>query len=156
TVSQTACPPGAVPPLRHGERLTRAEFERRYEAMPDVKAELLDGVVYMTSPVSNDHGAPHFRLTGWLALYEGSTPGLEGSTDGTVLLGDESEPQPDIQLRVLETHGGHSRLDTRRYVVGGPELVAEVSVSSADIDREVKLPIYQRHGVRECIQWRVP
>ena len=37
---------GAVPPLENGERLTRAEFERRYEAMPELKkAELIEGEV---------------------------------------------------------------------------------------------------------------
>ena len=41
-----------VPLLEPGDRLTRAEFERRYEAMPELrKAELIEGVVYMPSPV---------------------------------------------------------------------------------------------------------
>jgi hypothetical protein len=40
-----------IPPLENGDRLTRREFERRYNAMPDVKkAELIEGVVYMPSP----------------------------------------------------------------------------------------------------------
>ncbi len=34
-----------IPPLENGGRLTRAEFERRYETMTDVKAELIEGVV---------------------------------------------------------------------------------------------------------------
>src|SRR5438552_4130115 len=103
-------------PLRDGERLTRAEFERRYEAMPDAKAELLNGVVHMTSPVSDDHGDPHSLLTGWLAVYRVFTPGVVSSSDGTLLLGDESEPQADVHLRIAETHGGQSRLNARRYV----------------------------------------
>ena len=42
---------GAVAPLENGDRLTRAEFERRYDAMPHVKkAELIEGEVYMPSP----------------------------------------------------------------------------------------------------------
>ena len=42
----------AVPPLEPGDRLTRDEFERRYQAMPALgKAELIEGVVYMPSPV---------------------------------------------------------------------------------------------------------
>src|SRR5690242_18786909 len=57
---------GAVPPLRHGDRLTRAEFERRYDAMPHLKkAELIEGVVYMPSSVRlRSHGNPHGRLIG--------------------------------------------------------------------------------------------
>ena len=43
---------GDIPSLENGDRLTRAEFERRYEAMPNLKkAELIEGVVYMPSPV---------------------------------------------------------------------------------------------------------
>ena len=55
-----------IPPLQNGDRLTRAEFERRYEAMPHVKkAELIEGVVYMPSPVSfENHGGPHADAPG--------------------------------------------------------------------------------------------
>ena len=57
-----------------------AEFERRYDAMPYLKkAELIDGVVYMPSPVRFDHHAnPHFDLIGWLARYACATPGVQG------------------------------------------------------------------------------
>jgi hypothetical protein len=40
-----------LPPLEPGARVTRAEFERRYEAMPRLKkAELIDGVVCIPPP----------------------------------------------------------------------------------------------------------
>ena len=54
-----------IPPLRNGDHLDRNEFERRSNAMPDVKkAELIDGVVYMPSPVRfEDHAAPHLGLS---------------------------------------------------------------------------------------------
>jgi len=74
-------PSETIPPLRHGERLTRAEFERRYHAMPHInKAELLDGVVYMPSPVSRPHGTPHFNLISWMGYFAFSTPGVEEAT----------------------------------------------------------------------------
>jgi hypothetical protein len=38
-------------PLQSGDRLSRAEFERRYQAHPDIKAELVEGVVILASPV---------------------------------------------------------------------------------------------------------
>ena len=48
----TGSKPPRILPLEHGDHLTREEFERRYEAMPHVrKAELIEGVVYMPSPV---------------------------------------------------------------------------------------------------------
>ena len=56
----------APPPLENGDRLTRCEFERRYDAMPHIKkAELIEGVVYMASPVRfKSHGEPHARIVG--------------------------------------------------------------------------------------------
>ena len=66
-----------VPPLENGDRLSRDEFERRYDAMPGLKkAELIEGVVYVPSPVRVDqHAEPHFNMIGWLAHYRWSTPG---------------------------------------------------------------------------------
>jgi Uma2 family endonuclease len=144
------------PPLRDGDRMTRAEFERRYDAMPEVKkAELIEGVVHMPSPVSDDHGPPHFRLSGILFLYTVATPGVVGSDNGSIRLEPESMPQPDLFLRILETHGGRSRRTPDRFIEGGPELVLEIAVTNAAYDLNVKLPLYQRNGVREYVVWRV-
>jgi Uma2 family endonuclease len=146
----------AAPPLRHGERLSREEFERRYEAMPDVKAELLDGVVYiMSSPVSIDHSKPHGLMVVWLGNYAISTEGVDFYNDTTIRLPDESEPQPDASLRILESHGGNSRADQDRFVSGAPELVCEVSRASDSYDRTAKKQVYRRSGVKEFILWRV-
>ncbi|HYT90150.1 MAG TPA: Uma2 family endonuclease [Gemmataceae bacterium] len=149
-------PAETVPPLRHGDRLTRAEFERRYDAMPELKkAELIDGVVYMSSPVTNDHSSAHATLGGWLGLYRIDTLGVVGGTNGSLRLDLKNMPQPDVFLRIEEPYGGQSRIDAEHYVEGGPELVAEVAVSSADFDLKVKLPLYARHKVREYLVWRV-
>jgi hypothetical protein len=65
--AESAAPPETVPPLRDGARLSRAEFERRFDAMPGLKkAELIHGIVYMPPPVSDDHSSPHFDLITWL------------------------------------------------------------------------------------------
>ena len=148
---------GRVPPLVHGDRLTREEFERRYEAMPHVKkAELLNGVVYMGSPVrQRRHGRPHGRIIVWLGGYEAATPGVEISDNGTVRLGPEDEPQPDVSLFVLPEHRGQVCITDDDYMEGAPELTTEVSASSARVDLQIKLPIYRRAGVREYIVWRV-
>jgi hypothetical protein len=150
-------PPDPTPPLRQGDRLSREEFERRYRAMPHLtKAELLEGVVYMPSPVSDDHAGPHAHLIIWLGTYAWATPGVAVRDNGTLRLGVDSDPQPDAFLRILETHGGQSRLDADRLIEGAPELTAEVAVSSIPVDLGVKLPIYRRAGVREYVLWRVP
>src|SRR5262249_39863237 len=130
--------------------------ERRYEAMPGLKkAELVDGVVYLPSPVCNAHAEAHFDLVGWLARYGAATPGLEGGNNGTLRLDPDNEPQPDAFLRILETHGGRARVDEDGYVPGAPELVAEVALSSVSIDLNAKLEAYRRNGVREYVVWRV-
>ncbi|NOT54476.1 MAG: Uma2 family endonuclease, partial [Deltaproteobacteria bacterium] len=47
TATHTSVLVRRVPALENGDRLTRPEFERRYEAMPHLKkAELIEGVVY--------------------------------------------------------------------------------------------------------------
>src|SRR5436190_13825910 len=90
----------AEPLLEPGDRLTREEFERRYEKMPGLKkAELIEGVVYMPSPVrARKHAGPHGRMATWLGAYASETPGLDYFDNGTVRLDQDNEPQPDLVL----------------------------------------------------------
>jgi len=146
-----------VPPLQPGDRLTRAEFERRYDATPGLKkAELIEGVVYMPPPpVSDGHSSPHFDLIGWLSTYRAATPGVLGGDNGSLRLDLDNMPQPDAFLRITEVCGGQSRIDADDYVEGAPEFVAEVAATSASYDLHAKLNVYRRHGVREYLVWRV-
>src|SRR6266852_3000096 len=144
-------------PLENGDRLTRDEFERRYEAMPHLtKAELIEGVVYVPSPVRyRHHGAPHAHLITWLGQYAAGTPGVEVSDNSTVRLDLDNEPQPDALLLIDPTCGGQTRFSTDDYIEGSPELVAEVASSSVSYDLHAKLHVYRRNGVREYLVWRV-
>jgi len=146
----------APPQLTSGDRLTRSEFEQRYDAMPHIKkAELIQGVVYMPPPVRTDiHGRPHAHIMGWLAVYCAATPGVDMSDNATVRLKGDNEPQPDALLRLDETLGGNSRIDDDGYIEGGPELIVEVAGTSADYDLHEKLDVYQRHGVKEYVVWQ--
>ena len=148
---------GGIPPLENGDRLTRAEFERRYEAMPGLKkAELIEGEVYMPSPVRHGrHSHPHSWLVAWLVIYEMDTPGVEAGDNGSVRLDLDNEPQPDGYLIVLPEHGGQARISEDDYIEGAPELVAEVASSSASYDLGKKRDAYRRNGVREYVVWRV-
>lgn len=144
-----------VPSLRDGERLTRDEFERRYDVMPDGrKAELLRGVVCLASPVRRRHGRPHARLLYWLQAYEEATPGVETAVDVTVRLDLESEPQPDAILCVEPSLGGQTRTGPEDYIEGPPELVAEVSAGTLRRDLGVKLEVYREKGVLEYVVLR--
>jgi Uma2 family endonuclease len=148
---------GAIAPLKDGDRLTRDEFERRYLAMPDLKkAELVEGVVHVPSPVRQRyHGRPHSHLNFWICAYEGGTPGVEAGDNSTVRLDLNNVPQPDCLLFVQPEHRGRVRISEDGYIEGAPELVAEVAASSASIDVGSKLESYRRNGVHEYIVWRV-
>jgi len=146
-----------VPALEPGDRLTRDEFERRYNAMPHIKkAELIEGVVYMPSPVRlRRHGNPHYRFIGWLNYYSAYTPHLIGGDNATARLDMDNEPQPDGLLLIDPAFGGQALISTDDYVVNGPELVGEISASTVSFDLHTKLNVYRRNGVREYVVWRV-
>jgi Uma2 family endonuclease len=141
-------------PLESGDRLTRDEFERRYAAMPDVKkAELVEGVVYLASPVRvGQHGRPHSALNTWLGTYWALTPGTMVCDNTTVRLDADNEPQPDILLRIDQ--GGTSRITPDDYIEGPPELIVEIAASSASYDLYDKKHAYRRNGVQEYIVWQ--
>ena len=142
--------------LENGDRLTRAEFERRYEARPDIKkAELIEGVVYMPSPTrSGSHARPHATLVGWLFAYVASTPGVQLNDNPTIRLDLDNEPQPDVALLIDPDAGGQALVGEDDYIEGAPELVAEIAASSASYDLHDKLHAYRRNGVREYLVWR--
>lgn len=159
---KTIAPPGEAaksprspepPPLAAGDRLARAEFERRYQAHPEIKkAELIEGVVYMPSPVKHErHGKPHLYLGGWATTYLAATPGVDGSDNATVRLDNQNEVQPDILLRVDRSLGGQSFVRPDDFLEGAPELIVEIAATSASYDMHDKKRVYARNGVREYL-----
>lgn len=148
--------PPAVPKLRPHDRLSRAEFERRYAAMPpSMKAELLNGAVYVAQPVGHvHHGRPHTMLAAWLCYYVDATLGLDVGDNSSLRLEGDNEPQPDLLLRIPTECGGRSRVDADGYLEGAPELVAEVAASSVSYDLHQKLEVYRCHGVQEYLVHR--
>jgi Uma2 family endonuclease len=146
-----------IPPLEPGDRLTRDEFERRYAAMPHLKkAELIEGVVYVPSPVRvYRHGKPHADLITWMGVYRANTPGADGGDNTTARLDLDNEPQPDAMLFIEPARGGQVTISDDDYIEGAPELVAEVASSSESFDLHTKFNVYRRRGVKEYIVWRV-
>jgi len=100
-----------VPPLENGDRLTRAEFLRRYDAMPDLKkAELIEGVVYVPSPVRQKyHGRQHHHILNWIGHYEAGTPGLEGGTTVRFCSTSTMLPSPTASCSSNRTTEARSR-----------------------------------------------
>jgi len=150
-----------VPPLENGDHLSQPEFHRRYLEMPEVKkAELIEGIVYMPSPVSLNHLSPHYKLITLLGAYSLTIPQLISGDNGTVILDNKNEVQPDIMLAISESAGGSSKIVTRtennqamQYLVGAPEFVAEIAASSVSIDLHTKREVYERIGVRNYLVW---
>lgn len=149
-------PTADPPPLQSGDRLTRPDFEHRYAASPQIKkAELIEGFVYVASPLRHDqHGKPHSRIITWLGTYQALTPGIDLSDAPTVRLDDANEPQPDAVLLLESWAGGQTRISADGYLEGAPELIVEIAASSAAIDTTLKQQVYQRSGVREYLIWQ--
>ncbi|MCB0184989.1 MAG: Uma2 family endonuclease [Caldilineaceae bacterium] len=141
---------GHVPSLESGDRLTRAEFERRYQADPNIKrAELIEGVVYVASPVRvRRHGVPHSRIIGWLVVYQSATPSVNIADNSTLRLDLDNEPQPDVAVWL---DNGNAFISDDDYLEGAPELIVEIASSSAAIDLHAKLNAYRRNGVQEYL-----
>jgi len=149
--------PKVKPPLMAGDRLTRAEFERRYADHPEIKkAELVEGVVYVSSPVRQpQHSRPHAYVTTWAGCFVAATPSVDLGDNATVRLDFENEYQPDILLRLEPEDGGKSFINEDGYIEGAPELVAEIAASSASFDLHDKRRVYAQNGVQEYIAFQM-
>jgi Uma2 family endonuclease len=144
----------ASPVLESGDRLARTDFHRRYCARPDIKkAELVEGVVYVASPLRFDaHSEPHADIMLWLGTYRVAHPGVRIGDNATVLLDANHEVQPVACLWRAERGG--PRITEEDYVEGAPQLIVEVAASSASYDLHDKMRAYRRNGVREYVVWR--
>ena len=142
-----------LPYLANGDVMSREEFHRRYSQCEGLeRAELIEGVVYMPSPVSiRRHSRQQKLFIRWLDAYqELHEEEVEAAGEGTVLLDSRNEPVPDAMLfRVNSGKLGDDYLD------GAPELVVEIAHSSVSRDLDQKKRAYERNAVREYIVWRV-
>ena len=139
-----------VPPLAPGMKLTRSEFLRLWDLHPEIKrAELIGGIVYMPSPLSLEHGFSEDDVGGWLFVYRVNTPGVDGASNTTAKLLEDS-PQPDRHLRMLPECGGNSWVEGK-YLAGPVELMAEVCLSSTSYDLNQKYDLYEAGGVQEYL-----
>ncbi len=137
--------------LVEGQRLDQRTFHALYEAMPaGTRAELIDGVVYMPSPVDLAHSMAQVPVIVWLDYYAEKTPGVQVMDSPTTILGWKSEPQPDGLLRILPECGGRT-WDKGGFVHGAPEFVVEVAKATRYVDLGPKLAEYQRAGILEYV-----
>lgn len=110
---------------------------------PDTKVELINGEIIDMTPIGSRHAGTLNRLIKIITEATGETAIL--SVQNPIILGDYSEPEPDIALlRPREDFytAAHPRAEEILLII-------EISESSARYDREIKLPIYARHGIPE-------
>ena len=144
------------PPLLNGDHLAVPEFERRYWAMPEIKkAELIEGIVVMSPPISNLHAETHGMLGAYLRHYARATPGVSLGLNASIRLDGKNEYQPDALLRIESGKLAHSKVGPDGLLEGGPEFVAEIAVSSAAYALHEKKAVYQRCLVPEYFVWQV-
>ena len=140
------------PPLNSGDHLSRVEFRRRYALYPEIKkAELIEGVVIVGSPVHRQHGRPHFQFVSILGTYTAHTPGLVAGDNESVVLDEDNEFQPDLFVGIESIRGGQLTDSERGPLAGVPEFVVEIAASSASYDLHSKFNVYRRCGVREYL-----
>jgi Uma2 family endonuclease len=144
-----------VPLLESGDRLNQREFHNLYEQMPEVKkAELVDGVVFVSSPASLAHSDRVAWITGCLVAYTAGLKGVRVGNSASIIVDDDNEFQPDALLFFDQAAGGQAH-PCGEYLKGVPEVAVEVSYSSRAYDLHQKLRVYERHGVKEYLVWDV-
>lgn len=146
---RTATSPTDPPPLVNGDHLDQKTFHARYAARPELRAELIGGIVYVSSPQKLRHGYFHGSLAGLANEYAVATPGTEIGVNTTAILGPDAEPQPDTYLYILPECGGQTGVDADGYLTGAPEWVGEISDSTESIDLNRKKLDNEKAGVRE-------
>lgn len=140
--------------LENGDVLDAEEFLRRYEACEDLEhVELIEGIVYMPSPVSFDrHGRPQTLMLAWLLAYERLHPDeVIAGSPSTVVLDAKNVPEPDGVLYRRE----RVVLNDRHLLELPPDLIVEIANSSVSRDLNQKKEAYRRNGVQEYVVWRI-
>lgn len=153
TLSQrdrTAREPDDIPPLENGDHLDQATYHERHLAMAaDVRAEFIGGIVYMASPQKLPDSSWYPLVGRWLDEYAEATPGTLNLLNPTVILGLQSELEPDACLLIRPECGGQTSVDKDQYLHGAPELIVEIARTTESIDLNAKKRDYEKGGVRE-------
>jgi Uma2 family endonuclease len=120
--------------------------------MPDdIHAELIGGIVYMSSPQKPPHSKTTHLVSCWLGEYEEKTPGTEVLAGATDIMGVESEPEPDHCLLIVPECNGQTSLNEKGYLAGAPELIVETASTTESRDLHQKKADYERAGVLEYV-----
>jgi Uma2 family endonuclease len=131
-------------PRRH--RISVEQFYRMDEVglfAPDERMELIEGEIIDMAPIGPEHAYWVERLAAVLGTALGSRAIVR--QQHPVRLGSHSEPQPDIAVVRPRADFYRSAHPTAADVL----LLIEIGHSTVRFDREVKAPLYARHGIPE-------
>jgi Uma2 family endonuclease len=134
------------PPLLRRHRITADEYQQLGRVQffaPGTRVELIDGEVIDMAPIGTRHWATVIRLHELIATALGRRAIV--SSQSSLRLGTHSEPQPDLGVFIRRADFYASALPTAADTM----LLIEVADSTVRYDREIKLPLYARHGVPE-------
>ena len=109
----------------------------------DDRGELLEGEIIEMAPIGSRHAACVDRLTQVFALALGEEAIVR--VQNPLRLSEHSEPQPDLAV-VLPRSDHYRHAHPRAADIF---FLIEVSDTTAEFDRTVKLPLYARAGIRE-------
>lgn len=132
-------------PRRH--RITVDEYHRMAEVgllAPDARVELIEGEIIDMAPIGKDHTSVVDQLNRLFVRAVGDEAIVR--VQGSVRLDRMSEPEPDLVLLRPRDDFYRSEFATGADML----LVIEVSDSTLRYDRDIKVPLYARHGVPEA------
>jgi Uma2 family endonuclease len=136
----------ADPVAGRRHRLSVEDFHHMGEAglfAPEARVELIEGEIIDMTPIGSAHASRVMRLADLLTTQLHAKAVV--AVQSPVRLDDRSEPQPDLALL-------RYREDFYAAAHPGPAdilLLIEVADTTARFDREVKIPLYARHGIPE-------
>jgi Uma2 family endonuclease len=141
----------SVKVTRH--RFTVADYERMGHVgifSEDERVELVCGEIIKMSPIGERHAACVAILAQFITLRLRLSALVW--TQNPIVLGDYSEPQPD--LAILNPRGDDYR--TSKPAPGDVLVVIEVSDTTLDYDQKVKVPLYAHAGIPEAWVVNIP
>ena len=134
-------------------RFTVEVYHRMIESgvfLEDDRVELLDGEIIEMSPIGKEHAAAVKNVNRW-AIESLGRKVMVGVQD-PIVIGERSEPQPDVTILKYRKDSYKERLPEPEDVL----LVVEVADTSEEYDREIKLPHYAGAGIREALLVVIP
>ncbi len=128
-------------------RFTTTEYARMAEAGvlgEDDRLELIEGEIFELAPIGYGHAACVRRLTSLFSRLLGE--GVQVSVQNPIDLDEHTQPQPDVVLLRPRDDFYSSSHPTAADIL----LLVEVAETSGEYDRQIKVPVYAKHGVHEA------